>query len=1117
MKTKISYINKHWECLRMLLKPGGECFLVISKMLLIILLTTFLMVASAQTLRKNSGADGPIDQVLRGTVVSAVDNKPLDGVSIRIDQENLQITTSKDGTFELTVKNRKGKIKFSYVGFKTQMLSYTSGVSLTMKLIPEDNKLEEVEVVSTGYQKIPKERATGSFEFVDNKLFNRKVSTDFISRLEDVVPSISSTKVFYQNQGKGSLMNINIRGISTMRSDRWPLMVIDGVPYAGQVAEFALGTFNNINPNDIENITVLKDAAASSIWGAQSGNGVIVITTKRGKYNQPFKLYFNSNITVGQKPNLYYYPQMSSSDYIDMEKYLFDQGHWNGKMDQVDYNLTPVIQLLKKQKNGLLTAQEVSTELDRLKGIDMRDDFLKYIYRKSINQQYSVRLTGGGEKINTAFSVGYDKNKYTLVTSNYDRLTLKNNTQVRPLKKLTVDLGITYTESKKVDSDNPMGYNMMGAGESNFPYMQLADKDGRPLQVDAVSYNPIFRDTAGNGRLLDWNYRPLEELYETKSTQELKEIFVNLSARYELAKGLNMNGLYSYQRSILPVTTWKGIGAQVQRNYINYFADWRGADVIWNIPVGDFLTASHWDNFIHQGRITADFNRVWNDKHELIALAGAEIRRNSNKMTASVYQGYNPETGSFQSVQYGREVPALNGKYGIARLVDYNQFSRYDNRFVSYFANGAYTYNKRYTLSASFRKDASNLFGVKSNDRGQPFWSIGGAWLLSQESFMDNTSFSMLKFRTTYGYNGNVNNSTSAYPIMMTESVPHYMTNQNYGMMMAPPNPTLRWERVGILNLGMDFGLKSGRLSGAVEYYRKRPIDLIARTQIDPTTGYNALMINSADLDTRGWDISLNASAVKSGSFEWSNNLVFAYSRTKVTKSYLEDDLGINFISGANSMTMTPIVGMDLYTQLTYKWAGLDSQTGEPRGYVNGEVSKDYLAISSSKVDELKNHGSLMPLYFGSFRNNFRYKTMEISFNMSYQLGHVFLRNSFNNHYFISSRVGLADFAQRWQKPGDEKITEVPAFTYPNNFYASELYRSSSALVEPAGQIKLRDIQLSYTFPDWKKMKLKNLRLYAYIQNVGTIWRANKWNIDPEYGRAIPEPLSTSLGLSFNL
>ncbi|NJI73199.1 SusC/RagA family TonB-linked outer membrane protein [Sphingobacterium kitahiroshimense] len=1080
---------------------------VFSAPLILLLLMTFGSV-SAQAQNKQN-------YVLQGTVISAVDKKPLQAVSVRVESDNVKTSTKKDGSFSIAISQRSGKVKFTSVGYKTLELDYTSGVVLSVQLNPVENQIDEVEVVSTGYQKIPKERATGSFEFVDNKLFNRKVSADFVSRLEDVVPSISTNKTYAPNRGR--YLGIKIRGESTMNSDINPLVVIDGVPYPWSFDKY-IGTFNNINPNDIENITVLKDAAASSIWGAQSGNGVIVITTKRGKYNQPFQLSVNSNVTIAQKPDLYYYSQMNTSDYIDLEKELFDKGYWNSRMNRYDVNLTPVIQLLKKHKEGDLNQLDLNRQLDVLRGIDMREDFLKYIYRESMNQQYNVQLSGGSEKMNTSFSIGYDKNLDDVVTSSYNRLTVKNNTQLRPIKNLTLDLGITYTESKRKDANTAMvGYNLMGRGQGNAPYMKMADEHGNPLVVDAIGFNPIFRDTVAGGRLLDWKYRPLDELYDTHILTNIRETFLNTKVNYQILPSLNASLQYAYQRAVQPIENWQGIGSVHLRETINYRASWDKDKVTWNLPVGDYLNTSHNNNDTHQARYQMDFQKNWNELHDLNAIAGVEVRQIRSSVQNTAYWGYDPEFLTHQPVQTGKLIPALNGTAGQVFLYDYSYLGAYTNRYTSYFTNATYTYNNRYIFSGSARKDASNLFGVKTNGRGQPFWSIGGAWLLSKESFINDQLFPLLKLRATYGYNGNVNNSTAAYPIINIQPSPDYTTGQPYASMQSPPNPNLRWERVGMLNLGLDFSFKD-RISGALEYYRKRSKDLIAGAMIDPTTGYSSLDINSADLDGRGVDISLNTVNINNNEFNWTSNLVFAYNRTKVVKSYIENRRGNNFIPGPYSSPMTAVEGYDLYSLLTYKWAGLDPTTGMPRGYLDGEISDDYFSIVfNSTIDDLENHGTSQPKYFGSFRNNFSYKNFEISFNISYQLGHKFMRSSFYNKYFIDQGVGHSDYARRWQKPGDEKWTDVPAFTYPNNNFAGELYYYSSALIERADQIKLRDIQLSYSVPLLKNTGIKNARVYAYIQNPGTIWRANKLGLDPEFGDAIPDPLSVSMGINFNL
>ncbi|MGJ1325023.1 TonB-dependent receptor plug domain-containing protein, partial [Sphingobacterium faecium] len=439
-QSTVSYIKIHWKfALCILLSPMLHAFnilICLLKVIKVIAIPCIMIIAvfhslclSAQTPRKDSGVNGQVKYELVGQVLSAIDGRPMQGVSIRIEEENIQVKSSIDGTFKMLVKNQKGKIKFSFVGFKSQEINYNAGVSMTMKLITEDNQLDEVEVVSTGYQKIPKERATGSFEFIDNKLLNRKVSTDFISRLEDVVPGITANKT---GSARGDYLNMNIRGVSTLRSERFPLIVIDGVPYDSKSADVGKGAFNNINPNDIDNITVLKDAAASSIWGAQSGNGVIVITTKKGKFNERTQVAVNANISIKAKPNLYYLPQMSSSDYIDAQQYLFDQGKYNSWFTNRYNNPQPALWLMYNRKNGDVSESDFQKEIGRMKNTDLRDDFLKYIYRNAVNQQYHAQLQSGGDNVNTLFSAGYDKNLGDVVTTSSDRLNLKSNTQYKP-------------------------------------------------------------------------------------------------------------------------------------------------------------------------------------------------------------------------------------------------------------------------------------------------------------------------------------------------------------------------------------------------------------------------------------------------------------------------------------------------------------------------------------------------------------------------------------------------------------------------------------------------------------------------------------------------------------
>lgn len=1054
-------------------------------------------------------ANGLGQLILSGTVSSVQDGKPIEGASVMVDKKHSR--TDKQGRFTINVDKPAGILIIKHIGYKEQRVAYENTATLSIRLQLNEKQIEQVEVVSTGYQKIPKERATGSFEFVDSALFNRKVSTDIISRLEDVIPGLSSNKS--SHNAKGVMLNVNVRGVSSISSNIWPLLVVDGIPYETNLADFGMGMFNNINPNDVESVSVLKDAAAASIWGARAANGVIVVTTKRGKFNSKAQVAVNSSLSIKGRPDLYYTKPMNTSDYIDLIRFFFDKGRYNSAINRWNFNAQPIIWMMKDERDGKITTEVLDSKLDALRNIDARDDYHKYIYRQAVTQSHNVQLSAGGDKMNTLFSAGLDKDKRSLVTDSYSRISLKSNSQIKPIENLLLTAGLSYLESNNVWNLEDILYRT-----SRNPYIRLADDNGNPAPVDISSRHPVYRDTVAGGRLLSWEHYPLKELQASKFYQKVKETILNFSAQYSFDNGLKLHGTYNYQRTINPVTNYQGLESFTTRNLINSYASYNPSTVTWNIPVGDIIYTNHWDSYIHTGRLNAEFNRTWRDAHDLNLLAGFDIRDHVDQVTTSQYYGFDPETGTFSPVAYGRQVPWWNGKVGTTTITDYSAYDKTSNRFVSYYANGSYTYTQRYILSASFRKDASNLFGVRTNERGQPFWSVGAAWILSKEGFIDHKNIDLLKLRATYGYNGNVNNRLSAYPIITVNNNPNTTTGQNFATMKSPPNPALRWERVRNINIGLDFSFYSNRLNGAVEVYDKYATDLISMAPVDPTMGFGTLMINHGNIKNRGWDASLNITALKKRDWLLTSHMMLSYTRPKVTKAYSDPNaVSYLYMAGPNARQMTPFEGLDLYSLLTYKWAGLDPMDGTPRAYLNGEISKDYSKVISSAVGDLQNHGSTNPTYFGAFRNALRYKNLEVSVNIGAQFGYVFLRESFDNDLFINYDAKHSDYSLRWQQPGDELVTDVPAFTYPNNTASSQVYRRSSVLVEKGDFIKLRDIQLSLSLPALGRYGFRNARIHAYLQNIGTIWKANDKGIDPEFGTSIPDPIMYSFGINFNL
>ncbi|QEC52891.1 TonB-dependent receptor plug domain-containing protein [Anseongella ginsenosidimutans] len=323
-------------------------------------------------------------RIIEGQVIAEEDGRPLSGAAVHLTGNLKTVGTDANGRFRMEIPfDSTVTIICSYLGYlDTATRVHPETQSPVLIELRNDVALLDEVVVSTGYQQLPRERATGSFEYIDNELFNRQISTDVISRLDGITGG-----VLFDKRSGGST-RFNVRGLSTFLSEERPLIVLDNFPYEGDI--------QNINPNDIESVTILKDAAAASIWGTRAGNGVVVITTKKATYNQPFKLSVSSNVSVVQRPDLFYQSQMSSGDYIDAERFLFERGAYDADINNTRSRpvLTPVVEILNKQRNGLITEAEATRQINALRKHDVRKDLEEYFYRRAINQQYNMQLQG---------------------------------------------------------------------------------------------------------------------------------------------------------------------------------------------------------------------------------------------------------------------------------------------------------------------------------------------------------------------------------------------------------------------------------------------------------------------------------------------------------------------------------------------------------------------------------------------------------------------------------------------------------------------------------------------------------------------------------------------------
>lgn len=900
-------------------------------------------------------------------VTDSSTNVPLMGATARLLHYTKSFLTNKQGAVTVFPIRENDTLLISYIGYKPYYLAMdaVSKTVINIALSPLKTDLQDI-TVSTGYQTIPKERATGSFYTINNNILNQKPSSNILDRMENL-----ASGVLYDKRATDEPYKIQIRGLSTLTDAiAQPLIVVNNFPFTGDI--------NSINPDDVKDITILKDAAAASIWGAKAGNGVIVITLKKPLASGRPKISFNTTMTFQQRPDLFKANQMSSSDYINVEDTLFQHGFYDWELNNSSYPpITPAIDILYKQRQGLLSASEAEKSLDSLRQFDVRKDMEKYLYRSSFEQQYNLNMTGGSNNFKYLFSVGYDKNLQNLQGDKSGRVSFHWNNNFNITKNLTVNTDVLYTQNNTT-ANSPGGYGAYGTtiGTALYPYARLANADGSAAALD-VYWNKNFTDTAGGSQLLDWKYRPLDELHNNDNTTVSRQLLATLGINYAIDKYLSLDIKSQYGFSAIVNNDNRNVQSFYTRNLINTFTNLSSSQpqVEYPVPIGGILDYSNTSQEIYDLRGQLNYNRGWDGAKNIIsAIAGAEVRQETTTQKRYTSFGYNANTLAFSEVDLANEYPTYNGISGNAYIPDYDQMNGYLNRFISYYGNVSYTYLNKYSVSGSIRKDESNLFGVDANQKGVPLWSVGGAWKLSRESFYHIGWLPYLNLRVTYGKSGNVNNTVSSLATIQYIEAARSSIKVPLASIANYPNPNLRWEKVDMFNAGVDFTVGNNILNGSLEYYSKKSLDLLNPVDLDPTSGRQTITENSASLQGNGFDVTLNSNNLR-GKFSWQTSLLFSFANYKVLKTDYATSL-INFISNGNFIF--PVLGYNPYVIVSYKWGGLDNQ-GNPQGYANGTLTTDYTAIRKDSIDQQVISGSALPTYFGNLRNTFEFKGFSLA------------------------------------------------------------------------------------------------------------------------------------------
>lgn len=1033
-------------------------------------------------------------QVVTGKVIGE-DGIALPGVAVNAVLSKSTTVTDLDGRYTIHTHD-DDILRFTSIGFQKQEVRVKDNTVLNIILKEDVAFLNEV--VVTGYQTLQRKNTTGAYAVIGEKEISGRNNITLDRLLEGTVPGLS---VYKDDKGQNDL---RIRGGSSLRAGTQPLFVIDG--FVSKIVP---------DINEIQSITVLKDAAAAAVWGSQAANGVVVITTKKGK---PGKLQINysGNARIANRPDYSQLRRVEASDLIDYQKEQFDKGYIIPEIfDGSKSGYSTSIGIFNDYKRGDISLQERDSKLAALAGLSNRDQVNQYLLRPSVSQSHFLSFSGGSDKMQYFLSGNYKSESAGTMGSNSDAMTInsRNNYEVSSFLNLTSDISATFTSGKT-------GYeNIQTEIRNLMPYQLLLDAQGKYI-YDYSGFNKRENDRLTKLGYLDNGFNLLEENRNSNNTNSGWGLKTRIGANWKIIKGLTLNNDFLYEKNTSTGKNLYGQNGYTARSLINYMTSTDAADkLVFNIPKGDILdlNTQNYKNYAFRNQL--NYANTFNGKHYINVIGGFDLRKTVADGSKNRKLGYNDELLSNQNID-AKQLASTGIVWwdGDQHNYDpsyYEDFSFNDTREYSFYSTAAYTYDDRYTLSASYRTDHSNLFGADPKFRKTPLWSFGGNWNISNEHFFHSDLISNLGLRATYGLTGNFDRDNSTTTFLVAKRFFNTIANDYVARLQTPPNPKLRWERSKTFNLGTDISLLKSRFSLSVDYYRKNSYDLLGSQDLDPTVGLTNASINAASMVNNGVEMSLKAGIIEHTDFGWTSTLNFGYNQNKVTSNRITDtDPAINRPNG----TVQFLEGYARDAVWSYKWAGLDN-TGRPMVY-DGSGNKIYIP----NVGSLDYSGTSRPKLSGGWSNEFRYKGFNALIFMVFNYGHVGRREMPNMYGYDWSGAYNNQVAQRWRVPGDENHTDIPAipdFENLSDDYSRAATLSSNSIFN-ASFIRLREVQLGYTFNAafLRGTPFKSIRLVAQMNNL-YLFKANKYGIDPEAVNSgtyvLPEPLTTTFGLNISL
>lgn len=1032
--------------------------------------------------------------VVKG-VVTDEQGEPLIGATVLLKSKNTKIqqgtVTDFDGTYSIEITSGEDQLDFSYVSYKTVSIPIGNRREINVSLMPDSKLLDDI--VVTGYQTISRERVTGSFTRITTEKMEQQRPVSLSSLLEGRIAGYNSSGL--------------IRGTTSMSGLTNPLFVIDGFPIENTRYNAQYNLIENLpdlNLEDIESITVLKDAAATSIYGARAANGVVVIVTRKAAKGKT-SISFSSSLTFTSKKT-YKKHLMNAADLIEVEReWAATNPNLQGDnaaayaqslLDNAIYTNRGIQSILNFHTNRLSEA-EMNDQLSFLgaQGYNYQEEVEEYAKRTPLYQQHNLSIGKSTDTNSFYSSLTYrnnrDADKYT--DNESIGLNVNNSTQITSWLKF--DIG-SYLNYKTGDTQQ---YNPYSPGYTYMPYDGLVNEDGSYYTSTPESRLSIYtQDILNKYKLYSMNITPLEEL--GKNIGKTRNLNLRAFAKLDikLADWISYNAMFQYENNNDRYRVLSRKDSYAVRSRVNGLASYTAEEGFkYNLPYGHIFREENQQMDAYNFRQQLNLHKVFAEKHDVTAIIGSETRHQKLEYSHNTLYNYDPDMLSFELINAPKlaniQGGLLGGTFSTSDVAHRREIM---NRFVSFYGNAAYTYDDTYMLTGSLRWDRSNLWGTNSKYQNKPLWSLGAGWNIHKEDFFNWEWVDMLKLRTSYGIGGNI--AKDAAPYMTAGYYTNTTVGGTYGTISSRPNPNLTWEKTTTSNVGVDFSLFKNRLTGAFDFYNKKGTDLLANTMGVPTEGfgYSTYKINNGEMYNRGIEMSLSYDVIRNTNFFWNASFLYAYNKNKVTYVNVKAPVYVLQLDYPSSY---PIIGNPYNAIYGYQWAGLN-ENGLPTVLdENGERTTE----APATLDAIHYLGSTVPTHSGSFGSTFGYKNLEFSFLMLFEAGHK-MRNTnlpFLNSKWVGAIGGYMtdittvnrDITERWRNPGDEMKTDIPRLVFAHdpdfNYGSHSVYSYADINVLNASNVRMRNISLAYTLPKQltKKLFMERVKLQFNIENLFTI------------------------------